>query len=61
MNHNAKPVMVQSFDKNLVSRLWMKISSSHVLICKLSEYKKLGEIVIVQVSGSVEDERTFNN
>ncbi len=39
----------------------MKISSSPIQICKLSEYKKLVEIAIIQVLGSAEDERNFIN
>jgi hypothetical protein len=27
MNHNANPIMVESFDKNPIFILWMKISS----------------------------------
>jgi hypothetical protein len=61
MSHNAEPIMVKSSDNNFVSRLWMKIISFPILICKLSEYKKLVEIAMVQVLGFVEDERTFSN
>jgi hypothetical protein len=39
----------------------MRINSSLILNEKLNEYNKLAEIVMVQVLGSVEDERTFNN
>jgi len=61
MSHNAEPIMVESSDNNFVSRLWMKIISFPIMICKLSEYKKLVEIAMVQVLGFVEDERTFSN
>jgi len=61
MSHNVEPIMVKSFDNNFVSRLWMKIISFPILICKLSEYKKLVEIAMVRVLGFVEDERTFSN
>ncbi len=54
-------VIAMISDKNLVFRLWMKISSSPIQICKLSEYKKLVEIAIIQVLGSAEDERNFIN
>jgi hypothetical protein len=53
--------MVESSNKNLVSRLWMMINSSPIQICKLSEYKKLVEIAIIQVLGFMEDERNFSN
>jgi ABC-type bacteriocin/lantibiotic exporter with double-glycine peptidase domain len=39
----------------------MRINSSLILNEKLSEYNKLAEITMVQVLGSIEDERTFNN
>jgi hypothetical protein len=61
MSHNVEPITVESSNKNLVSRLWMKIINSFILIPKLSDYKKLAEIVMVQVLGSMEDERTFSN
>jgi hypothetical protein len=47
MSHNAEPIMVESSNKNLIFRLWMKIISSPIMICKLSEYKNLVDIVMV--------------
>jgi hypothetical protein len=36
-------------------------SGSSILSCKLSEYNKFVEMVMVQVLGFVKDERTLNN
>jgi hypothetical protein len=47
MSHNAEPIMAKSSNKNRVSRLWMKINNSPILIRKLSEYKKLAKIAMV--------------
>jgi hypothetical protein len=54
-------MMAKTCDKNPVSKLWMKIRSSPIMAHKLSECIKLDEIVLTQVLGFLEDERTFNN
>jgi hypothetical protein len=56
MTHNAKLVMIKGFNKNLISKFWMKINSSPILACKLNEYNKLDEITLVQVLGPMENE-----
>jgi len=61
MINNVDPMMVKTCDKNLVSKLWMKIGSFPVMAHKLNECFKLDEIVLTQVLGFMEDERTFNN
>jgi hypothetical protein len=61
MIHNVELVMAKTFDKTPISRLWTKINNSPILPCKLNEYSKLVEIIIAQVLGFVENERTFNN
>ncbi len=61
MINNVDPMMAKTHNKNLVSKLWMKIRSSPIMAHKLSECIKLDEIVLTQVLGFVEDERTFNN
>jgi hypothetical protein len=60
MINNVHPMMAKFCDKNPVSNLWMKIRSSPIMAHKLSECIKLDEIVLTQVLGFVEDERTFN-
>jgi hypothetical protein len=57
MINNVEPMMAKTRDKNLVSKLW----SSPIMAHKLSECIKLDEIVLTQVLGFVEDEKTFNN
>ncbi len=54
-------MMAKTRDKNLVSKLWMKMRSSPIMAHKLRECIELDEIVLTQVFGLVEDEKTFNN
>jgi hypothetical protein len=61
MSHNAEGAMTEHSNLNLMTRLWMRINSSSILNVKLNEYNKLVDIAMVQVLGSIEDERTFNN
>ncbi len=53
--------MHEPSDVNPVTRMWLKIQSSPLLVLKLSEYIKVDEIIMLQVLGLVEDEKTFNN
>jgi hypothetical protein len=41
--------------------MWLKIQSFTLLVLKLSKYIKVVEITMVQILGSIEDERTFSN
>jgi hypothetical protein len=61
MSHNAKGAMTEHSKLNPMTRLWMRIDSSSILSEKLNEYNILADITMVQVLGSIEDERTFNN
>jgi hypothetical protein len=61
MINNVDPMMAKPCDKNRVSKLWMKIRSSPIMAHKLNECIELDEIVLTQVLGFVEDEKTFNN
>jgi len=45
---------------NPLTKLWKTFSSSQIFVKKILEYIKLVELVIVQVIGSVEDERCFS-
>ncbi len=46
-------------DLNLVSRLWEKLTSNVVLWAHLFEFMMVAELAMVQIMGSIEDERTF--
>jgi hypothetical protein len=61
MIDNVDPMIAKTYDKIPVSKLLMKIRSSPIMAHNLSEYIKLDEIILIEVLGSVEDERTFNN
>jgi hypothetical protein len=46
-------------DLNLVSRLWKKFTSNVVLWACVFEFMTVVELVMVQIMGSIEDERIF--
>jgi hypothetical protein len=46
-------------DLNLISRLWKKLTSNVVLWACVFEFMTVVELVMVQIMGSIEDERTF--
>ncbi len=53
MGHNAEVVMHEPSDVNLVTRMWLKIQSSLLLVLKLNEYIKVAEITLMQVLSSL--------
>jgi hypothetical protein len=59
MATNSESVLKEVSKKNLVTRLWAKITSSPILNIKLSKFIKLAEISCVQVLGSIKDEQCF--
>jgi hypothetical protein len=61
MNHNVDALMQEAFNMNPIIQMWLKVQFSPLLILELNEYLKVVEIVMVQVLGSMEDERTFKN
>jgi len=61
MSHNTEVVMHEPSNVNLVTRMWLKIQSSLLLVLKLSEYIKVAEITLMQVLSLVEDEIFFSN
>ncbi len=56
---NNELVLKEVLDKNLITRLWVKIISFPILKIKLSLFLELVEITCVQVLGSIEDEQCF--
>jgi hypothetical protein len=46
-------------DLHLVSRLWKKLTSNAVLWVCLFEFMTMAKLVMVQIMGSIEDERIF--
>jgi hypothetical protein len=47
-------------DENPMTRLWHQLVTNSLLVAHLFEFMKLIKLAIVQVVGSVEDERTFS-
>jgi len=62
MSTNSKKHMEPPFDLNPLTRLWSYQDSCTILRIKIFlEFYKLVEIAIVQVLGSIEDERCFSS
>jgi hypothetical protein len=51
--------MQRPFGVNLLTKLWITISLSQILLEKIHEYIKLVKLLVVQVIGLVEDEQCF--
>jgi trans-aconitate methyltransferase len=60
MMSNVQWAMDQPMDVNLVSRLWKKLSPDALLCVQLFKFMKVAKLVVVQIMGSMEDERTFS-
>jgi hypothetical protein len=52
--------MVEPFDVNPITKLWVKITNNSLLCNHLSEYTKLAKIIVVYVHGSMEDDCIFS-
>ncbi len=62
MLNNAKKYMEPPFDMKPLTHLWHYLDSCTILRVKaFLEYYRLVEVAIVQVLGSMEDERCFNS
>ncbi len=59
MNSSACTTMVKPINVNPLTHLWHTLSTSKLFAYSFLEYFKLVEIAMVQVIGSVEDERCF--
>jgi hypothetical protein len=59
-SHNVKVLMWESSNVNFIIQMWLKIQFSPFLVLKLSDYMKIGETIMVQVLGLVENERINN-
>lgn len=57
MSHNVERAMAEHLELNPMIKLWMRINYSPILSEKFSEYNNLAKIVMVQVFGSIEDEK----
>jgi len=51
--------MAPPFDTNLPTRMWQLVTISHILITSFPKYVKLAKLAMVQVIGSVENEKYF--
>jgi hypothetical protein len=60
MKSNVAIAIEAPFHVNPLIRLWHTLEASRILQQSFLEFFKLVEIVVVQVLGSMEDERTFS-
>jgi hypothetical protein len=60
MKANAVDAMQKPITLNPLTKLWHTLSFSRVLRSCFGEWFKVAELAVVQVLGSVEDERTFS-
>ena len=63
MVHNAEFAcnMLPGQLENPLTKLWSSVACNRALVSNFPKFAKLVEIAIVQVLGSVEDERTFSS
>jgi len=59
MKSNATTCMGPPFDTNLPTKMWRLMTTFHILITSFPKYVKLVKLAMVQMVGSVEDERCF--
>jgi hypothetical protein len=52
--------MVVPKGENSLTKLWCQLAINNMLVVYPSKFMRLGELAIVQVIGSLEDERTFS-
>ncbi len=61
MEIQAPKVMEEPRDENPISKLWWQLVTNNMMLdWHLFEFMKFVQFAIVQVIGSVEDERTFS-
>jgi hypothetical protein len=60
MKSNATNCLDPPFDMNPLTRMWCLVRTSCILVTDFPKYVKLAKLVMVQVVGSVEDERCFS-
>jgi hypothetical protein len=59
MKSNATCV-APPFDLNLLTKMWHLVTTFRVFLSSFSKYVKLVELAMVQIIGSVEDEKCFS-
>jgi hypothetical protein len=59
MKSNATTCMAPTFDTNPLTRMWCLVTTFRILVYNFPKYVKLTELAMVQIVGSVEDERCF--
>ncbi len=61
MSRIVAAMMQEPSNVNPITQMRLEIQSSPLLVLKLNKYINIVEIVMVQVLGSSENERTFSN
>jgi hypothetical protein len=60
MKLNAITCMVSLFNTNLFNRMCYLVATFQILFCSFFEYVKLAKLAMVQIIGSVVDERCLS-
>jgi len=60
MKSHAYGAMEEPWDQNPLTNVWILIGQNALMLNRLFEFIKVAEIVILEVLGNVEDERTFS-
>ncbi len=60
MMSSAQWAMDLPMDVNSMSKLWNKLFPNALLCVQLSKLMNMAKLVVVQIMGSVEDERTLS-
>jgi hypothetical protein len=57
MRSNARTCMVPAFDTNPLTKMWHLVTTFRLLVSNFHEYVKLAKLVMVQIIGSMKNER----
>jgi hypothetical protein len=60
MKMHEPKAMVEPFDINIMTKLWVTITNNDLITQQLSEYLKLVEIVMMSMLRFIEDKWTFS-
>jgi antitoxin component of MazEF toxin-antitoxin module len=60
MKMHVPKAMVEQFDINIMTKLWVTINNNDLITQQLSEYLKLVEIVMMSMLRFTKDEWTFS-
>jgi hypothetical protein len=60
MKSNTTSCIVPPFDTNLLTHMWIFVTTYQILVSSLFKYVKLAELAMVQIVNNVENERCIS-